>query len=109
MKRPTLYFAFVLGACILSPLVASAKVGGGDIEYKPKGAAPVLFNHEYHVNLKGQRCNSCHYKTFQMTGGAEFKMDMSLLTKGKFCGICHNGKPAFDVKDANACKRCHKE
>jgi c(7)-type cytochrome triheme protein len=109
MKRSALLIAVIGFACIQSPFAAPAKVGGGDIVYKPKGAAPVLFNHEYHVNLKGQRCNSCHYKTFQMTGGAEFKMDMSLLTKGKFCGICHNGKTAFDVKDANTCKRCHKD
>ncbi len=106
--RTALFIALVVSASILAPFSVPAKVGGGDKEYRPKGAAPVLFNHEYHVNLKGRRCNNCHYKTFQMTGGAEFQMDMSQLTKGKFCGICHDGKKAFDVKDASNCKRCHK-
>lgn len=100
--------AAVVCACILAPVPALSKVGGGDITYTPKGADKVTFDHDYHVNLKGQRCNNCHYKTFQMAGGAEFKMDMSVLTKGKFCGSCHNGTKAFDVKDANNCKRCHR-
>jgi len=34
---------------------------------------------------------------------------MSLLTKGEFCGICHDGKKGFDVKAADSCARCHKE
>ena len=105
-------------ACVVPVLLATlalvaspspAKVGGGDITYTPKGAAPVVFNHEYHVALKGQRCNLCHYKTFQMTGGASYQMNMTTLTKGKFCGLCHNGRKAFDVQDAHSCSRCHKE
>jgi c(7)-type cytochrome triheme protein len=109
MRLSSLITAVVVGACILAPFIAFSKVGGGDITYTPKGASHVVFNHEYHVSLKAQRCNNCHYKTFQMTGGAEYKMDMSLLTKGKFCGLCHDGKKAFDVKDASSCKRCHKD
>jgi c(7)-type cytochrome triheme protein len=109
MKFSAFFTAAAACACILAPLAVSAKIGGGDITYTPKGAGKVVFNHEYHVSLKAQRCNNCHYKTFQMTGGAEYKMDMSTLTKGKFCGICHDGRKAFDVKDANGCKRCHKE
>ncbi len=109
MKLSAWFIAIVACVCILAPLTALSKVGGGDITYRPKGAAKVTFNHEYHVSLKGQRCNNCHYKTFQMTGGAEYKMDMATLTKGKFCGSCHDGRKAFDVKDANGCKRCHKD
>jgi len=33
---------------------------------------------------------------------------MSALTKGAFCGKCHDGTKAFDVKAENSCKRCHK-
>jgi c(7)-type cytochrome triheme protein len=85
-----------------------AKIGGGDVEYKPKGAGRVLFQHEYHVNLKGIRCNNCHYKPFAMSGG-QYKMDMSKLTKGDFCGACHNGNNAFDLKTSANCRKCHKD
>ncbi len=109
MRHSSFRAAVLTCAFVIAPLTAFSKVGGGDITYTPKGADKVTFNHEYHVSLKGQRCNNCHYRTFQMKGGAEYKMDMATLTKGKFCGSCHDGKKAFDVKDANSCKRCHKE
>jgi c(7)-type cytochrome triheme protein len=102
--------ALLVGLFVLAPLTALPKVGGGDVEFKPKGAGKVVFAHEYHVNLKGQKCSNCHHKTFQMKGGeSTYKMDMSLLTKGEFCGICHDGKKGFDVKAADSCTRCHKE
>jgi len=101
--------ALVVGLFVLAPLTGFSKIGGGDVEYKPKGAGKVTFAHEYHVNLKGQKCSNCHYKTFQMKGGeASYKMDMSALTKGQFCGSCHDGKKGFDLKAAESCKRCHK-
>jgi len=31
-------------------------------------------------------------------GPGFYKMDMSKLTKGDFCGKCHNGQKSFDVK-----------
>ena len=96
------------GVIVLAPFAALPKVGGGDIEFKPKGAGSVLFKHELHVSYKGIKCADCHYKTFQM-GGTSYKMDMTALTKGAFCGKCHEGTKAFDVKDANNCKRCHTE
>ena len=103
----------LLSVCMLFmivflPLAAAAKIGGGDVAYKPKGAARVLFQHEFHVNLKGLRCNSCHYKPFAMSTG-HYQMDMSKLTKGEFCGSCHNGKNAFDLKAASNCSKCHKD
>lgn len=101
--------ALVVGLFVLAPMTALPKIGGGDVEYKPKGAGKVVFAHDLHVNQKGQKCSNCHYKTFQMKGGdASYKMDMSTLTKGQFCGSCHDGKKAFDLKAADSCKRCHK-
>jgi c(7)-type cytochrome triheme protein len=89
---------------------AMAAVGGGDIRFTPKGAGTVVFEHEYHVNLKGRKCSACHDKPFQMRDGASaYAMDMATLTKGKFCGICHDGQKAFDIKDAKSCARCHKD
>ncbi len=94
--------------CIVIPLGSTAKdVGGGDINFSPKNTSPVLFSHEKHVNTKGLKCSGCHYHTFQMAKGS-YKMDMTKITKGAFCGRCHNGEKAFDVKDQKKCSLCHK-
>ncbi|NTW67159.1 MAG: hypothetical protein HGB21_12785, partial [Nitrospirae bacterium] len=69
MMLRTVGTALVVGLIILAPLTALPKIGGGDVEYKPKGAGKVVFAHDYHVSLKGQKCSNCHYKTFQMKGG----------------------------------------
>ncbi len=96
--------------CFMLPIgaVAQLLVGGGSIRFEPKGAAPVLFSHEKHVAATGRRCSQCHFGVFQMEKGSN-RMDMSKITKGHFCGTCHNGKTAFDVEDRAQCVRCHKE
>jgi c(7)-type cytochrome triheme protein len=95
-------------ACLVIPLGAHAeKVGGGDLTFTPKNALPVVFSHEKHVQEKGLKCTGCHYHIFQMAQGS-YKMDMSKITKGEFCGKCHNGQKSFDVKDPKNCGRCHK-
>lgn len=94
-------------ACLASPLSASAeKVGGGNLTFSPDNASPVVFSHEKHVVDKGLKCTGCHYQIFQMAQGS-YKMQMDRITKGDFCGKCHNGQKAFDVKDDNNCTRCH--
>ena len=103
---------FVWGIMVLIsvaiPFAAQAeKVGGGDMTFTPKGAGDVVFSHERHVKSKGLKCTGCHYQVFQMTQGS-YKMDMSKLTKGDFCGKCHNGQKSFDVKDTKNCVKCHK-
>ena len=106
MKRIILITLLV--TCLVLPFAAIAqKVGGGDITFTPKNANPVIFSHEAHVKGKGIKCTGCHYQIFQMAQGS-YKMDMSKLTKGDFCGKCHNGGKSFDVKDAKNCDKCHK-
>lgn len=110
MKRMLILTVVVALTCLLVPQGAFAqnqKVGGGDLTFTPKNAAPVIFSHEKHVNEKGLKCTGCHYQIFQMAQGS-YKMDMSKLTKGDFCGKCHNGQKGFDVKDQKNCARCHK-
>lgn len=90
------------------PLSAFAqRIGGGDLTFKPNNASPVVFSHELHVKGKGMKCTGCHYQIFQMTQGSS-KIDMSKITKGDFCGKCHNGQKAFDAKDEKNCVRCHR-
>jgi c(7)-type cytochrome triheme protein len=94
--------------CLLVPVIAGAQtVGGGDLTFSPKGIGQVVFSHQVHVSVKGLKCSGCHYHVFQMTKGS-YKMDMSKITKGDFCGKCHNGQKSFDVKDKINCGKCHK-
>jgi c(7)-type cytochrome triheme protein len=98
----------VLFIILLLPASAFAqKVGGGDIIFSPKNAGPVQFSHQKHVKEKGIKCTGCHYQIFQMSQGS-YKMDMNKLTKGEFCGTCHNGQRSFDVKSPENCGKCHK-
>lgn len=85
---------------------ATAATGGGDKLFKPKGAKPVFFSHEQHVNVRGAKCSACHYHAFQMSEQS-YEINMEKLNKGQFCGICHNGERSFDVKDKANCGKCH--
>lgn len=107
MTRKILMVSAVAGMFLAFAFFATAKTGGGDITYSPKGAGKVVFLHGYHVDMQGIACKDCHFKTFQMAGNDSYKMDMAVLTKGKFCGSCHNGAKAFDLKEEKNCKRCH--
>ncbi len=103
-----LLFAVCFMLFMMLPYNAAAqKVGGGDLTFTPKDAKPVIFSHDVHVNVKGVKCTGCHYQVFQMSKGS-YEMDMKKITKGEFCGKCHNGQKAFDVKDPNNCGKCHK-
>ncbi len=106
MKNGILTVMLVLG--LTFPLtVLAQRIGGGDIKFTPKNAKPVIFSHEVHVKEKGIKCTGCHYQIFQMAQGS-YKMDMSKITKGDFCGKCHNGQKSFDVKSPDNCVKCHK-
>jgi c(7)-type cytochrome triheme protein len=106
MKR--LIVIGVVIVCLSISLSAIAqKIGGGDLTFTPKNALPVVFSHEKHVVGKGLKCSGCHYQIFQMANGS-YKMDMAKITKGAFCGKCHNGQKSFDVADKNNCIRCHR-
>ena len=107
MKRKGIVLAVLL--CSMMPLAAFAQilVGGGSMRFEPKGAAPVFFSHEKHVEANGRKCSVCHFGVFQMKKGSH-KMNMSKITKGHFCGTCHNGKNAFDVENKAQCTLCHR-
>jgi len=61
---------------------------------------PVKFNHEFHAKFG---CKECHTGIFQMKKGSS-KITMDALYKGRYCGVCHNGKKAFSSSE---CGRCH--
>ncbi|CAK8721825.1 C(7)-type cytochrome triheme domain-containing protein [Candidatus Electrothrix laxa] len=68
----------------------------------------VLFDHALHNKELGLACNECHMKLFDMkTGSTGEKSDftMEAMYSGKYCGACHNGTMAFDLK--SDCNKCH--
>lgn len=99
--------ATIIG-CLSIPLIAPAQPrGGGDLIFNHPNALPVVFRHDKHLKDQGLKCSSCHYRFFQMAQRS-YKMDMRKITKGKFCGRCHNGRRSFDVQDPPSCSRCHR-
>ena len=68
----------------------------------------VTFDGKVHAD-KGLQCADCHFKPklFEMKKGGD-KMSMAAMGEGKFCGTCHNGAKAFNVKAPADCVKCHK-
>lgn len=95
----------ILVVLFLASLV-SAKIGGGDITFEIKAAGNVIFSHDKHVESAGLKCTDCHDSLY-ITKEKRKSVKMAQMQKGKSCGLCHNGKKAFDVK-AN-CNNCHKK
>jgi len=74
-----------------------------EITFKLHGTTPASFSHVFHTAVYS--CKDCHTKTFPyktLVG----KTTMDDMSKGKSCGICHNGKDAF--ASTGDCNKCHK-
>jgi c(7)-type cytochrome triheme protein len=106
---------FTLGCLLLAIISPVTFAAPGDLQYERRAndsadaAAelqsfpPSIFPHWIHrINY---RCDACHDSLFEMKrGGTEVTME--LMSKGKVCGACHNGKLAFG-SDFQSCNRCH--
>ena len=103
MKKVLVSMLLVL---FLVSVAASATVGGGDIIYKIKHTGDVTFSHDSHITERGYKCEDCHPSIFAMEKSTK-KRKMSDLRAKKACGVCHNGKNAFDV--GSNCYICHKK
>src|SRR5271157_107036 len=111
MKK-LLFARFLIAAIAVFSLnsglaLAEGVAGGGDIMYM-KPLKSVLFSHKLHVDGKGQTCDMCHTKLFEMKALAvqeRADFNMEALYSGKYCGACHNGKTAFASN--TQCARCH--
>jgi c(7)-type cytochrome triheme protein len=71
-----------------------------NITYNVKETGPTVFSHTKH--LKKMQCNSCHTKLYAT--GANKRVSMAEMEKGKSCGSCHNAKDAFALSE---CTKCH--
>src|SRR5512143_2556865 len=66
-----------------------------------EGVRPVIFPHWFHrIRF---RCKVCHFELgFKMRAGAN-DITMDAITKGKFCGMCHNGQIAWTPENCDLC------
>ncbi len=114
--RRNIWRVVLISTCIVCLMVLGVayaqqkKVGGGDITFKAKGSnlGPVIYSHENHVNTAKNKCTDCHTKIFPMKK-QDLKITQDSLTKGMFCGACHDGKKAFSVAAQADCTKCHKK
>jgi c(7)-type cytochrome triheme protein len=101
-RAATLIVVFILAwtACY------AAEYGDVVIERKAKGMDDIpsaVFPHWIHrMQFK---CSACHEETFKMKAGAD-EITMEMIQSGKSCGLCHNGKAAFE-SNFDTCPRCH--
>jgi c(7)-type cytochrome triheme protein len=66
----------------------------------------VVFSHETHVALAGNRCTGCHPQPFRMLTPTH-RATHRQMNAGASCGVCHDGRRAFGVRDAASCASCH--
>ena len=82
----------------------------GDIAFTRKEAgsedvAPATFPHWAH--RMQFRCHVCHEAIVVMKAGAN-PITMESIQQGKYCGVCHDGKTAFQAT-FDTCPRCHRK
>lgn len=102
----------IVGIGLISVLITAsvgwAALGGGDIVYKVRHVGDVTFSHDNHITDRGYKCDDCHPAIFPMEKRKDDKKrKMSDMRSKKACGVCHNGKNAFDV--GSNCYICHKK
>ncbi len=101
-----LVVAFVVVAALSHESIAAEY---GDVAFQRKEAAgtddvpPAVFPHWIH--RMQYKCSACHEEPFKMKAGAN-EITMDAIQAGQFCGVCHNGKAAFE-SNFDTCPRCH--
>ncbi len=103
MKREITAASLVLA--LLTSGAALAVGPGKTLEFAGSAMGTVVFDGTTHKNA-GLTCSDCHNpEVFPKMKQGTIKITMSDLYAGKYCGRCHNGKKAFEIKDN--CTRCH--
>ncbi len=86
-------------------LMAPATAEYGDVvlnkQAEKNDMPPVIFPHWFHrIRF---RCKVCHFELgFEMRAGSN-NVTMSDIIDGKYCGMCHNGKIAWEVENCDLC------
>ncbi|ABQ25634.1 c(7)-type cytochrome triheme domain-containing protein [Geotalea uraniireducens] len=103
MKTKTFMFGVILAFSFSG--AALAVQADKKLEYSGSPMGAVVFDGQTHKNA-GLTCKDCHNPVIfpEMKKGG-VKITMNDLYAGKYCGRCHNGEKAFQIKDN--CTRCH--
>ena len=109
MMRQALRAALAAGSALVV-WSACLQAELGDIVFERKDAGtqdvpPAVFPH--FVHRMQFRCYVCHDDIVVMKAGAN-AITMDAIQAGKFCGVCHDGKTAFQAT-FEACPRCHRQ
>ena len=110
MKTPSHIRYLALGLLLLVVLLPAMAAAPGDLLFEREDQSeasvfpPSIFQHWKH--RIHYRCDACHDSLFEMELGVT-PITMDLMSKGKVCGACHNGKIAFG-DDFGSCSRCHR-
>lgn len=97
--------AFAAIALFCSSGIALAVSAGKTLEFTGSSMGTVKFDGDVHKKASAS-CKECHNDgMFPKMKQGTVKITMSEIYAGKLCGVCHNGKKAFEAK-AN-CGRCH--
>ncbi|HET7292694.1 MAG TPA: c(7)-type cytochrome triheme domain-containing protein [Vicinamibacteria bacterium] len=67
---------------------------------------PVRFDHRTHAERVANKCVSCHPQTFSILRPTR-RASHAEMEASRSCGVCHDGKVAFGVQDAERCETCH--
>ncbi len=102
MKRVLITVSAVVALFAFASM-AFAVAPGKTVTYAGGKEGKVIFDGKKHADAK-LACKECHPKPFAMKKSA--KITKADHVAGKFCGVCHDGKKAFDQKD---CTKCHKK
>ena len=92
-------------ALFLSTGAALAVSAKKTLEFNKSPMGTVTFDGTIHKE-QGLKCKDCHNKDMfpkMKQGTVEITMDE--IYAGNLCGVCHNGKRAFDAQ--SNCARCH--
>ncbi len=99
-----------IAVCAFTLVAASVHAEVGDIAFarKTPGSDDVpVATFPHYVHRMQFKCYVCHEDIFAMKAGAN-AITMDAIQDGKYCGVCHNGKTAFQAT-FNTCPRCHRE
>jgi c(7)-type cytochrome triheme protein len=110
LGRHLLAVSIVVAQLALVPAFAAEY---GDVAYERKATSasaddvPVaVFPHWIH--RMQYKCAACHDTLFKMKAGTSEPVTMDAIREGQSCGVCHNGKKAFE-SNFDTCQRCHRQ
>ncbi len=103
MKKVVL---LIVASLFLVSGAALAVPPGKTLDFTKSPMGKVTFSGKIHADA-GVKCMECHNpEMFPKMKQGTVEIKMAKIYAGEQCGVCHNGKRAFEAK--KNCKKCHK-